>query len=139
MPLPLSPNDRFELSLKSDEEIPQADRPTFLFRHLSGREQREMAAMFDELDQAKTTVDAMDITFRLLKHVLAGWRNLADPSGEPIEYSRDGCEDVLQFREAQELVYRAWGYAPSVEGLGESDSQSSTSTDESAKAPAERA
>ena len=42
-----------------------------------------------------------------------------------IAFAADRVEDVLQFQEAQELIYRAFGYAPTPEDLGNFASQSS--------------
>jgi hypothetical protein len=137
MPIPLSPNDRFGLVLKSDQAVDDAGKPsepqpeglpTFLFRHLSGRQQRELTAQLDELEKQATTLAAIDKTYAILKTLLVGWRNLRDgrQGGAEIEYDPAKIEDVLQYREAQELIFRVWGYSPTAADLGKSSSQSST-------------
>jgi len=120
MPLPLSTEDRFSLVLRTDEKLPQEKQPRFFFRFLSGREQRRQAEKFDELERLNSSVQRIDKLFAILKNVLVGWENM--PNG--LAYDLERVEDVLQFSEAQELIYRAWSYSPRIEDLKNLESQS---------------
>ena len=140
MPIPLSPNDRFGLTLKRDQAVDAAGkplaqqppgRPTFYFRCLSGRQQRQMAAMLEELEKQESTLAALDKSYEILRFVLVGWENLQDArkGNETIPYDPQVLEDVLQYQEAQELIYAAWSWRPDVNF---SASQSSSPTASSA-------
>jgi len=139
MPIPLSPSETFDLVVRSDQAVdgdgrPLADQPkdlpTFTFRHLSGREQRVMAGMIEAVEELTSSAVVIDKWFEILRFVLVGWRNLHDPrqGNQEISYDPDRLEDVLQYGEAHELVYRVFGYAPSAADLGNSASQSSSAS-----------
>jgi hypothetical protein len=153
-PLPLCPTDRFKLTLKVDEPLDEEKRRQFWFYHQSGREQRVTAKLLDELeavakptapDAEASTVAYIDKVFEVLKSLVIDWTNVTrrnPEGGEPIAvpFDLEAVEDVMGYREAQTLIYAAWGYAPTAEDLGFCDSQSSTDGDESAKTePAEDA
>lgn len=152
MPIPLSPSDTYELVLRGDqrtgddgEPLPAdqqpADLPTFAFRVLNGREQRVMAGMMDEVEEMDDAPSVIDKWFEILRFVLAGWRNLRDPRNgdRDVPYDAAKLEDVLTFQEARELVYRAFGHAPTADDLGKFASPSSSASGGSAAATAERA
>lgn len=153
-PLPLCPTDRFKLTLATDKLGDPENPPQFWFLHQSGRQQRETAVLFDELEAAAkptepggkaSTVDYIDKVFTLLKALLIDWTNVTrrnPEGGDPIAvpFDPEAVDEVMGYHEAQELVYAAWGYAPTAADLGFCDSQSSSDGDESAQtAPAESA
>jgi len=133
MPLAISTSETFGLVLKSDLarddegkalEPQPPGRPTFLFHHLSGRRQRELAARLDAFEAGGgTTVEAVDQAFAMLAELLVGWRDVA-VDGEAVEFRPDRISDVLQHQEATELVYGVWGYRPTAADLGNSPSPS---------------
>ncbi len=140
MPIPLSPNDKFELILESDMArdadgkplaVQPPETPRFFFRHLSGREQRTLAEMLDTLETSEKTAVAIDRNFETLRFLLVGWSSIRDPlqNGQEIPYNPDRVEDVLQYQEAQELVYGVFGWRPNVNFYA---SQSSTPSSGSA-------
>ncbi|NLF31994.1 MAG: hypothetical protein GX591_14030 [Planctomycetes bacterium] len=138
MPIPLSPHETFPLTLKSDESLEAARRPTFVFLHLSGREERQFAALLDALEAEKEYSAALlDRIFDALRFVLAGWERLTVRNrrmaevlglavGAEVPYDPAVIEDVLQYREARELVYAAWAHRPGDDALNFSGSPSST-------------
>ena len=130
MPLALRPNEIFSLVLRSDQDDAKREgpRPRFLFRHQTGREQLELADRLDAIEKLKTAREAIEGFFGLLRGVLVGWEHLRDADGAEIPFDAAKLEDVLTYREAQQLVYRVWG------GLDEDDRKNSASP--SATAPA---
>jgi len=147
MPIPLSPNDTFDLVLRGDRTLDEqgkptkeqpADAPIFVFRCLSGRDQRKLAAMIDEIEHPDTAAGVIDKTFATLRFVLAGWRNLRDRDDREIPYDPAEADTVLTYHEAQELIYRAWGWAPDVNFYGSPSntaSNGSASKDSAAPVP----
>lgn len=134
MPLPLSPNDSFKLVLTSDQELPEGEQPKFVFRCLSGRDQRTMLGMMDEFEKCEISVEAFDKTYEMLKFVLVGWENLRDPrnNNELVAYDPAHCEDVLQLYEVHNLIRRVMNFRPSGEALKNFESQSNTPSNSSA-------
>lgn len=143
MPIPLSPNDTFDLSLRDDMPVdergrlldagmlrrPPADAPAFCFRCYSGRQERDYAVKVDELEagtitetdadgrqaaRMMTNVELHDTTFRLLGERLAGWKNLVNKNGEAVAYDPAAAEDVLIAAEARELIQRVMAWSPDV-------------------------
>ena len=132
MPLALSPNETFEIVLASDAAEPEASRPTFICRHLSGRDLRRIVAVQDDLDNAPSGGEALDRVFDALRMVVCGWRNMvrhsADEGGvcETIPYDPARLDELLTMGEAQELMARAiaGGRAPDGADLKNSASPS---------------
>lgn len=103
MPLALEPNQSFDVVLPSDKDKPAESRPTFVARTQSMRGQRQvLKALDDSVDVSndELTYDRMfTIIVDQLERVLVGWRNMGG-----VEFSREGLEEVLSFREARELL-----------------------------------
>ena len=137
MPIPLSPGGTFELILKGDQALDEKGKPLktqppeaprFMFRHLSGREQRALAVKLDEMESAEESAAvAVDKTFECLAFVLVGWKNLHDDrkDGAAVPYDPAAADQVLTWREAQELIYRVWGWRPD-ENFSDSQSNSAS-------------
>ena len=137
MPILISPNDRWYLSLRAHAKVPQGNRPEFAFRCLSGRQQRELAVKLEAFEGEKSAPKSLDLMFAMFSDLCCGWRRvyLSDADGEPVEVEFDLAKvtDVLSYHQARELLYRVWTEGgPSGEELGFCDSQSNTPTTESA-------
>lgn len=113
----------------------------------TARRVEQLGAMIKSIrsEEKASTVDYIDKVFEVLRALLIDWTNVTrrnPEGGEPIAVAFDleVVEDVMGYRQAQELVYAAWGYSPTAEDLGFCESQSSSDGDESAPtAPAESA
>ena len=109
MPLAISKDDTFKLFLDTDKDIPESERPTFIFRYLTGREQRKLGEKIDDFKPSFKNVETIDYLFKILKEYLVGWENLP--------FDKDKVEDILRWQEAQELVYSTFSYSPQLEIL----------------------
>ncbi len=133
MPISLSKADTFRLSLISDMSVPEEKRPYFEFAPLTGRQQKVMATALENLTDGKTTaLSIIEDSFGLITPHIVGWGNLFNKEGLEIAFHKDEMEDILQFQEAQELAWKVFGYAPQLEELKNSASQSPISTEKSA-------
>src|SRR5690606_36961978 len=99
MPVALDPNKRFEVVLESDKSLPDKQRPTFIFRHLTAREFMSSADDCDALSQSGSGRQALDSILSRLGKGIVGWRNM-----NGIEFSADKLADLLTVQEAGELL-----------------------------------
>jgi hypothetical protein len=143
MPLALSGTETWNYYLrtdwpKGDDGKPPADAPCIVLRHLTGRQQRELAAAldkFEKLPEDAASVEYVDACFGLARAAgIVGW-NFCDRQGCRVPTTAE-LEDVLQFQEAREVAYAAWRGAITPGDLGNSASPSSTDSDSSARADA---
>ena len=133
-PLALSPDCRFDLVLRSDLVRDEAgeplksqppETPTFVFAHLTGRQQLAMGEKLDAFEKSSgSSVGQVREAFEMIRDLLVDWRNIRTPGGEAIPFDCDRLEDVLQAGEAVELAWRVWSYAPDAADLGNSSSPS---------------
>ena len=134
MPIPLSKEDTFKLTLKSDEELPEEIRPYFKCKFLTGREQRKLAEILDTFTESKSSFDVITKSFDMIRPVIVGWGNMVDSAGKEIPFSKDGLEDIIQFQEAQELAWKIFGFnIPDLGELKNSELQPPTSMEKSAE------
>ena len=115
MPVLMRPEAVFDYALMGDREIPEAERPTFTFRVLTGRQFLELAALSDRIDEARqgdlgmSGREIAEQAFDLVRTGLVGWRNLKKRNPEkPDElvdaaYRPEDLPDVVTFDEAFEL------------------------------------
>lgn len=112
MPRCLHPDDRGPYVLKSDQHLPEKQRPYFLFRTMTGRQFREAIRLCSEFsnvgtDEADRAVESL---YDAVRTGLAGWGNMIDhnvPEGQkprPIPYDPENLEDVVDPEEAGELL-----------------------------------
>jgi len=109
MPLALDPEQTFDLVLKSDQDKPAAERPTFTFRYLANREWKVIAHLADHLDEAaEQGLDALlGRMEEVLKMALVGWRNMIDPAtGEEIPFDPNNLDRIINPAEMSELIIR---------------------------------
>ena len=141
MPLALSSNETWRYWLRADRlkddkgkdlpyELHWHSRPHFLMRHLTGREQRALAAVLDAVEagpKSGSSTEYVDMWFAAAK--------LAGVAGHyranevvPTEISPENIDDIagLGYREARELAYAAFAGAITPGDLGNSASPSSS-------------
>lgn len=104
MPLALDPQQTFDVWVKSDADKPEAERPTFTFRYLNGREWRRVAEIWDGMDERASGPDGIDGIFEALRIGLAGWRNIRRPDGSAWAFDAKDLDLILNPMEAMELV-----------------------------------
>ena len=98
------PDATFKLSLEMDMEIPEADRPTFTFRYVTGREWKRIATTYDNLSDAENGAIGFDRVLDDIRTVLVGWHNFADRDGNAIEYDPASMDELVNPMEALELA-----------------------------------
>ena len=134
MPIALEPDSKYDYVLSSDASKPKDKQPTFVFKYLSARKWKELAACSDSFEKDDSGEKAMDAVFEAIKKSLIGWRNMIGPDGKEIGFDIDKLEDIVTPAEAMELMQAAVTQTPSIEDKKKSDSQSPSSTASSAKA-----
>ena len=115
MPRALDPLQTFPIWLESDGDKPIAERPTFMARVLTGRQQRDLLALSDrlQLNDFTTNVELFDVVFASLAIGIVEMKNVGDATD---------LEDVLQLNEAVELLTAVRsGASMSSSDLGNSD------------------
>jgi len=107
----MDPESDFEVILKSDRErdFPDGRRPTFVFRHLTGRQwARAQKAEVEIVAVSDETVDAAANLDRLCEAIaegLVGWRDVTGRDGNPVEFDSAGIDELVGIRELWELYY----------------------------------
>jgi hypothetical protein len=85
MPLPLSADQRFPLTLKGDERQQPADgRPAFYFRYANGAEWIHIAETADALQRSASGSQALKAIYEILRTTLVGWVNMRTSRPEVI-------------------------------------------------------
>jgi len=124
MPIATAKGDTFKLWLRSDQDIPDEQRPKFKFIFLTGRQQRKLAESLDEFRANWGNVQTIDRLFSILQEYIVGWENIVDPKTKVvISFNKEKLMDVLRFQEANELVYGIFGFVPELEILKNLESQ----------------
>jgi hypothetical protein len=141
VPKALDPEATFDVVLKSDRDKPEAERPTFVYRHLNGREWRNLATLNDQFVASPGGNKSLDCIYEAVSIGLVGWRNMIDPkTGEPIAFSVENIDLVLDPFEADEITAQilSAGMPSPGEGNGsESPSSSGTGSCADSAAPAD--
>lgn len=99
--------------------------PTFLFRCLSGRQQRALLQAKNDLDKGEE-LKKFDGVFDLVKSYLVGWENIDLP------YSQDSIDEVVSYMQAIELLGSLVYQRPTDSDKKKSKSQSQSDTEKSA-------
>ncbi len=113
MPLVLEPNHTFTAVLAADAG--KIHPPTFIFRFLSCREWKVITALREQLEQAATGPEIIDLFIRIIRTALTGWNNVLNYDGQSLDYHPDLLEDILTITEAKELMIAALNQLPSEE------------------------
>ena len=126
MPIALSPRETFPVSLKSDADRPEPDRPTFTARFLSVDTHLSVTKLQNAAMETTDDAAAWPLLREALGLQLAGWRNM----GEHV-YGKAELSAFLTPSEAWELTYLCTGG----QRLAESDKKKSSSPSTTAAAP----
>ena len=108
-PRALDPDATFDLVLASDQEKPEDEQPTFVFRYLATRDWIRVAQVADKVDALGA--QGLDILLTEIGEcaalALVGWRHLTDrATGEEIPFEPERLADLLTGRELMELCVR---------------------------------
>ena len=106
MPLALDPDATFDVVLKTDEGKPASERPTFVYRHVSGRDWKPRLEQLVKAEQGDPGAN-IDGIFNALRCGLAGWRHMVDPkTKQEIPFDPVELDRLLTFGEARQLFDR---------------------------------
>ena len=141
MPKALDPEATFDVVLESDRDKPAAERPTFVYRQLTGRQWHALATMNDSVTEEMTGPEAINLLYIAAATNLVGWRNMIDPkTKELIAFAPGELDRVVAPFEVEELLVRLLesGTPSSGEENGsESPSSSGTGSCADTAAPAD--
>jgi len=101
MPVFLEPDITFDVCLDIDANKPVESRPTFIAKSQPMRGQLKILEVVDRLfdEHPPATDDLFAETCDMLASSLVGWKNMGG-----FEFSRDAIMDVLEYKEARELL-----------------------------------
>lgn len=109
MPIALDPTQTCEITLDSDADKPADQRPAFIARYLTCREQRSLGELIDAPAEGPAW---METASAILALQLSGWRNVMARDGQPIPFAvTDGkltaALDVFTPMEIWEIIAKA--------------------------------
>lgn len=105
MPRALEPGATFDVVLESDKDKPKETRPTFVYGALSGRQWRELAALWDAIDTTPGAAAQCDLLFNAARTNLKGWRNMVNPeTGNAIAFDARDLDKLIDVAEAHEII-----------------------------------
>lgn len=138
MPMAVDPQQRIRVVLASDESKPEGQRPTFVFRHLTGREHLKFMEFEAAMDAAKkegasaSGIEIMGKVYDVCRIGLVGWDHMVGRDGKPIPFDATKLEDVIGVHEVYEMYSkRMMGGVPSDDDVKNSESPSPTDGAES--------
>ena len=102
----LEPNKRkpLKVTLSGYDDLPEDKRPVFKFKRLSFRKFREVADVYDTMDENSSAAEALGKIAGVLKPALLGWENAYDFDGKPVAFDREKLEDVVEMDEGKQLL-----------------------------------
>jgi len=108
MPIALDTSETVDVWLNSDAHKPEAERPVFVFHHLSYKQFRQVETLREEADKVADADDheARELRVQAVKLGLVGWRNMG--------FGYDATDD-LSFLTRWEIFELAWGYPKKLE------------------------
>ena len=105
MPRALEPGAAFDVVLDCDKDKPKETRPTFVYGALNGRQWRELAALWDSIDNTPGVAAQCDALFNAARTNLKGWRNMVNPeTGKPIAFDAKELDSIIDVAEAHEII-----------------------------------
>jgi len=133
MPLATNPDALFTVVLESDQHLPAAEQPKFIYRYLTGLEWQEVARVQDTLEDVEDSSQLCNKIFETAATKLVGWTNIYDVNGAPILFDPKKMPEFLGILEAQELIKRLMSQHPDLDDKKKFDSASPSGTGKSAK------
>lgn len=130
MPLALDSNETAAVALRSDADKPEAERPVFLFRHLTRKQRRQVDAWMAEVDAAETDEAVESLLDKVILLGLSSWRNMG------VAYDPAKLDEILTGAEKMELALVYPREVTQVELSKKKASASPPSPDTAASVPA---
>jgi len=135
MPITTDLRKRSRIVLKSDQDLPTAEQPTFVYRRLTGTESLDLAELVDGINDKEDPRESLAKAYKAVTIGLVGIENLTDLSGRKLKSGEDvAWQDILTIGEVMEIAHRLFDE----QGLGAEDkkkldSQSDSGTVKSAR------
>lgn len=107
MPIACDPDQTIPLWLASDKAVAEKERPTYVFRFLSGRQWRKLLGLTQRVQDGKEVAEVLavlDEVKTLLASRLDGFRRVRDEDGLEVMAVADAL-DILQGNELMELAH----------------------------------
>lgn len=106
MPISFDPDATFRITLATDADKPDGQRPAFVFRYMTNREWSRVEELFAEADKASTTREYVDRVNEALRIGLVGWEHMVDLDGQEIPYANEDMDRVTTAVDSNELRAR---------------------------------
>jgi len=119
--------------LSTDEDLPKAKQPVFVFRYVSIAEWEEIAKLSDKFDASMDSSQMIETALQVVKKLLVGWRNIKTPAGQTITFNVKKLKSLIGLGELTELMQAAVSQRPSIAVKKKSDSRSRSATARAAK------
>lgn len=99
----LHPDDTFDFWFEDDAELPEAERPTFVYRYRSAREWMEFSRKRKDA-AAKTDEEYLAALKAFASEGLVGWRNVRLFGGEVVEFDPSRLDEIMTLAELMDLT-----------------------------------
>lgn len=133
MPLATRPNATYEVVLSTDMDLPEAERPVFIFRYVSLLEWEKIAKLDDEFQEATDAKNMIELALQVIGLTLHSWRNMKMPDGKVVSYNQKKLKSLVSMKELTELMMAAITQRPSEEDKKKLDLPSDSSSAGSAE------
>jgi hypothetical protein len=134
MPLATNPKALFEIVLESDNELPEGERPVFIYHYLTGLEQIELTDLIATIDKSPSLKNLIETVFKAAETELVSWRNVFDKNGKLVLFSPHRLKEIMGYGEAITLARQLLqGQVLSLDYKKKSDGLSKSNTGKSAK------
>lgn len=104
MPIACDPEQTVWISLAVDADKPEPERPQFRCRYLTAAQVRRVGTLINDAIEAGADSKAAKMVAEAVLLGVNGWRNMTDPSGEPLEFDPERLSDILTVTEQFELA-----------------------------------
>lgn len=121
--LPVTTTEKYEVVLKGHAGA--ENPPTFLFKCLTGRQQRDLLQLKEEMDKGNE-LEKFNEIFVAVESYLVGWENI------DVEYGKGQLIEVINWDQCIWLMSSLVYQRPSVADKKKSKSQSPSDTEKSA-------
>lgn len=104
MPLSADPSATCLVCLRSDEAVPEDQRPAFTARFLTRKQAGEIRRTVDQADKATDDGECFRLLWAAISIGVVGWVNFADADGKPLEFNAENVSEKLTDLELWELA-----------------------------------
>jgi hypothetical protein len=135
MPLATDLRKRSRIVLTSDQDLPEDERPTFVYRRLTGSESLDLADLVDGINADQPPRESLEIAYKAIMIGLVGLENITDLAGKKLKLGDEiAWQNILTISEVMEIAHRLFAEQElSVEDKKKLDSPSDSDTVKSAR------